>query len=180
MHVQTNIPCVYSLLKKTLFRFPNFDFSEIIHDEDVFYTDERETDEHCCDRAVKFLEWLNKRPEKCIAVVTHSSFLRHLFGQFGESLAQQDMDNLQRLAGNCELRSVVLCSHGVKDGKNIDPLQPPSSAPSTGETFIYIILMLSCVVYVCLGSFESHFMLHLSHLYTVRMDSMFGQEALKG
>ena len=166
-------------LKKTLLlRFPNFDFSEIIHDEDVFYTDERETDEHCCERAVKFLEWLNKRPEKCIAVETHSSFLRHLFGQFGESLAQQDMDNLQRLAGNCELRSVVLCSHGVKDGKNIDPLQPPSSAPSTGKTFyLYVI---SYVVYVCLGSFESHFMLYLSHLYTVRMESMFGEEALKG
>ena len=133
----------FALSKKTLLlRFPNFDFSEIIHDEDVFYTDERETDEHCCDRAVKFLEWLNKRPEKCIAVVTHSSFLRHLFGQFGESLAQQDMDNLQRLAGNCELRSVVLCSHGVKDGKNIDPLQPPSSAPSTGKTFIYMLYHL--------------------------------------
>ena len=112
--------------------FPNFDFSELVHDDDVFYTDERETDEHCCQRAVKFLEWLNKRPEKCIAVVTHSSFLRHLFGQFGENLHGDDMDSLQRLAGNCELRSVVLCSHGNKDGKSIDPLMPPSSAPSTG------------------------------------------------
>lgn len=48
-------------------RFPNFDFSEIIHDDDVFYSDERESDEHCCERAVRFLEWLNSRPEKCIA-----------------------------------------------------------------------------------------------------------------
>jgi len=111
--------------------FPNFDFSEINHDDDDFYSDERESDEHCCDRAVKFLEWLNKRPERCIAVVTHSSFLRHLFGQFGEALHDDDRDNLQRLAGNCELRSVVLCSHGNKDGKSIDPLLPPSSAPST-------------------------------------------------
>eukprot|EP00560_Eucampia_antarctica_P007006 CAMPEP_0197830168 /NCGR_PEP_ID=MMETSP1437-20131217/6777_1 /TAXON_ID=49252 ORGANISM="Eucampia antarctica, Strain CCMP1452" /NCGR_SAMPLE_ID=MMETSP1437 /ASSEMBLY_ACC=CAM_ASM_001096 /LENGTH=231 /DNA_ID=CAMNT_0043432379 /DNA_START=205 /DNA_END=897 /DNA_ORIENTATION=+ len=37
--------------------FPNFDFSEIVHDEDEFYSDERESDEHCCERAVKFLEW---------------------------------------------------------------------------------------------------------------------------
>lgn len=111
--------------------FPNFDFSEIVHDDDLFYSDERETDEHCCERAVKFLEWLNKRPEKCIAVVTHSSFLRHLFGQFGETLHTDDMDNLQRLAGNCELRSIVLCSHGNKDGKQIDPLMPKSLAPST-------------------------------------------------
>ena len=41
------------------------------------------------------------------------------------------MDDLQRLAGNCELRSVVLCSHGNKDGKSIDPLMPKSKAPST-------------------------------------------------
>lgn len=112
-------------------RFPNFDFSEIVHDDDVFYSDERESDEHCCDRAVKFLEWLNSRPEKCIAVVTHSSFLRHLFGQFGETLKRDDRDDLQRLAGNCELRSIVLCSHGNKDGKKVDPLMPPSLAPST-------------------------------------------------
>lgn len=112
-------------------RFPNFDFSEVEHDDDVFYSDDRESDEHCCERAVKFLEWLNSRPEKCIAVVTHSSFLRHLFGQFGESLHTDDRDDLQRLAGNCELRSIVLCSHGNKDGKAIDPLRPPPAAPST-------------------------------------------------
>jgi len=46
------------------------------------------------------------------------------------------MDNMQRLAGNCELRSIVLCSHGNKDGKNIDPLMPPSTAPSTGKLHI--------------------------------------------
>jgi broad specificity phosphatase PhoE len=113
--------------------FPNFDFSDIVHDEDVFFSDERESDDHCCERAVKFLEWLNSRPEKCIAVVTHSSFLRHLFGQFGETLHYEDRENLQRLAGNCELRSIVLCSHGNKDGKEISPLVPAqrSAAPST-------------------------------------------------
>jgi len=114
-----------------IIRFPNFDFSEMVHDKDVFYTDERESDEHCCERAVKFLQWLNSRPEKCIAVVTHSSFLRHLFGQFGDTLKADDRDDLQRLAGNCELRSVVLCSHGVKDGKKVDPLMPPAANPST-------------------------------------------------
>jgi len=113
--------------------FENFDFSECNFDEDVFYSDERETDEHCCTRAQKFLQWLNSRPEKCIAVVTHSSFLRHLFGQFGENLHQDDMDNLQRMAGNCELRSIVLCSHGNKDGKEVAPLQP--KYPSSTVTF---------------------------------------------
>jgi len=100
--------------------FPDFDFSEIEHDEDVYYTEQRESDEHCCARAQGFLEWLNRRPEKCIAVVTHSSFLRHLFCQFGETLGQEDKQSLQRLAGNCELRSIVMCSHGTKEQHDID------------------------------------------------------------
>ena len=111
--------------------FPDFDFSEVRHNEDVFYSDAREPDDHCCDRAVQFLEWLNSRPEKCIAVVTHSSFLRHLFGQFGDSLKEDDKDSLQRMAGNCELRSIVLCSHGNKEGTEIKPLDPPMGPAST-------------------------------------------------
>lgn len=99
--------------------FPDFDFSAIEHDEDVFYTREREPTAHIKDRTIQFLEWLNKRPEKCIAVVTHSSFLRHLFMQFGGDQADTDKSILQRGTGNCELRSVVLCSHGVKDGRQL-------------------------------------------------------------
>jgi len=112
--------------------FPDFDFSEVATNEDGYYTDERESDEDCCARAVQFLEWLNSRPEKCIAVVTHSSFLRHLFGQFGEQMTQEKKDSLQRMAGNCELRSVVLCSHGNKDGKIVEKMRArPQVAPST-------------------------------------------------
>jgi len=103
--------------------FPSFDFSEIAHNEDRFYTENcREPDEHCCARGIAFLQWLNKRPEKCIAVVTHSSFLRHIFTQFGGNLHKDDMDSLQRLAGNCELRSIVMCSHGNKDGSEVPPM----------------------------------------------------------
>ena len=107
--------------------FPDFDFSELNYDEDRFYTDTRESDQDCCDRALAFLEWLNKRPEKCIAVVTHSSFLRHLFGQFGGSIVEQDKKRLQGLAANCELRSIVMCSHGSKEyssGKAMIPQNP--------------------------------------------------------
>ena len=137
--------------------FPDFDFSEVgcspnprpehstcltlhltamcppqvEHDEDVFYSgNERESDEHCCERAVAFLQWLNARPEKCIAVVTHSSFLRHLFTQFGGNLASDDQDALQRMAGNCELRSVVMCSHGVKESKAVPKMTRGAAPPS--------------------------------------------------
>ena len=104
---------------------------QVEHDEDVFYSgNERESDEHCCERAVAFLQWLNARPEKCIAVVTHSSFLRHLFTQFGGNLAADDQDALQRTAGNCELRSVVMCSHGVKESKAVPKMTTGAAAPS--------------------------------------------------
>mmetsp|Transcript_15626 Transcript_15626/g.20368 ORF Transcript_15626/g.20368 Transcript_15626/m.20368 type:complete len:318 (-) Transcript_15626:187-1140(-) len=114
--------------------FPDFDWSEVTSNEDAWYGDERESDEDCCRRARHFLEWLNSRPERCIAVVTHSSFLRHLFGQFGEQMTQEKKDSLQRMAGNCELRSIVLCSHGNKDGKALEPMRArarPNVAPST-------------------------------------------------
>lgn len=109
-------------IREIMKEFQGFDFSELEYDEDCFYADERESDEHCCERALQFLEWLNRRPEKCIAVVTHSSFLRHLFQQFGKDHCPDDQDTLQRLAGNCELRSVVLCSHGTKDRKDMKPM----------------------------------------------------------
>jgi broad specificity phosphatase PhoE len=79
---------VHELIKE----FPDFDFSEIDADEDIYYSPVRESSEHLCERTIGFLEWLNKRPEKCIAVVTHSSFLRHLFGQFGGDLSVEVID----------------------------------------------------------------------------------------
>ena len=108
--------------------FPSFDFSEVAHDEDVFYEDARESDEHCCQRGQAFLQWLNKRPEKCIAVVTHSSFLRHIFSQYGGNLHKDDQRSLHKLAANCELRSLVMCSHGNKDGQDIPPMTTDRAA----------------------------------------------------
>jgi len=113
-------------IHEIMLEFPDFDFGELIYDEDVFYTDEREPDEDCCRRAVSFLEWLNKRPEHSIAVVTHSSFLRHLFSQFGGNVSVSDQRSMHSLAGNCELREVVICSHGVKESLPLQHMEPKS------------------------------------------------------
>ena len=47
---------------------------------------ERESDTVMTDRAVRLLQWLAARPEPKIAVVTHNSLLRMLFGEMSWAL----------------------------------------------------------------------------------------------
>mmetsp|Transcript_63979 Transcript_63979/g.208705 ORF Transcript_63979/g.208705 Transcript_63979/m.208705 type:complete len:392 (-) Transcript_63979:431-1606(-) len=84
----------------------------LFSDEDTTWKPERETDEHVHERAMLFLQWLAKRPEREVAVVTHSSFLKNLFKVFGGETSEADQDVLRALPANCELRTVVLCHHG--------------------------------------------------------------------
>ena len=88
--------------------FDSFAFAE---EDDVKWTEEREPDDSCTARGVELLRWLSTRPESSIAVVTHSSYLRHLFRAFGFSLASRDKEHLHRTTGNAELRSVTLALH---------------------------------------------------------------------
>ncbi|KAJ3209274.1 hypothetical protein HDU83_005654 [Entophlyctis luteolus] len=72
----------------------------------------RESPEAVTERAMQMMQWLASRPESEIALVTHSSWLKHLFNGFGgSSVAKKDLDNLHRLAGNAEVRSVCLALH---------------------------------------------------------------------
>ena len=53
-------------------------------DEDtLWHEDQRETTQELLARGVAFVRYLMKRPETRMAVVTHSSFLYHLFASFG-------------------------------------------------------------------------------------------------
>lgn len=89
----------------------NFDSFAFEDDDDVKWTEEREPSAHVTGRGVELLKWLATRPETEIAVVTHSSFLRHLFKEFGGGLHDVDRDVLHRRSGNCEVRSVTLALH---------------------------------------------------------------------
>jgi len=61
----------------------NIDFDSFAYaeEEDIHWTEEREANESVAARGVQLLRWLGTRPETEIAVVTHSSLLRHMFRQ---------------------------------------------------------------------------------------------------
>ena len=60
--------------------------------DDTRWGKERESDESCSERGIRFLRWLSCRPERSIAVVSHSSFLRHLFSQVRSAPLLRDLD----------------------------------------------------------------------------------------
>jgi len=117
--------------------FPTFDFSEMSSEYDDLHGDERETSLEIQERALRLLGWLSARPERCVAVVTHSEFLRHLFGQFGDTLHEDDKSVLQRTAANCELRSVVLCSHGAVEREETNAPASTIRVPSCNSMASY-------------------------------------------
>jgi broad specificity phosphatase PhoE len=86
----------------------SFGFEE---EEDRKWENEREASASVTGRGIALMEWLASRPEREIAVVTHASFLRHLFGAFGGSIELSDQKALHRKSGNCELRSITLALH---------------------------------------------------------------------
>ena len=82
-----------------------------LDEEDQFWAEEREPSDVVIGRGVDMMKWLATRPETEIAVVTHSSWLKHLFRSFGQSIETKDKEELHRLSGNAEVRSVCLALH---------------------------------------------------------------------
>ncbi|KAI5067158.1 hypothetical protein GOP47_0018238 [Adiantum capillus-veneris] len=89
--------------------FPSIDFSEIEVDDDTLWKpDVRETNSELIDRGTRFLEWLSRREEREIAVVSHSGFLTHLLRIWGQNCSVSIQSKLRAGFNNCEMRSIVL------------------------------------------------------------------------
>jgi broad specificity phosphatase PhoE len=58
--------------------YQSIDFSEIISNEDLLYN----TPDDLEERAKSFIKYVLARPEKCMAVVSHETFLREVLSQF--------------------------------------------------------------------------------------------------
>ena len=80
-------------------------------EDDEIWTEEREADADVTQRGIDMMQWLATRPETDIAVVTHSSWLKHLFRAFGTQIVKKDQTKLHRLSGNAEVRSITLALH---------------------------------------------------------------------
>jgi len=82
---------------------PQIDYRFMSNDDDVYgetLGESRETDEMIIARAYEFFDWLYKRPETNILVVTHSAFLAVLFNKVVKCNS-----DLSRWYENCEMRT---------------------------------------------------------------------------
>lgn len=110
--------------------FPAIDFSLIENDGDVLWTaDTREKNEDVAARGVKFMKWLLTREEKEIAVVTHSGFLFHTLGAYGDDCHPTLKKEMAKHFNNCELRSVVIVDRSMI-GSNPSKTDFPGKIPS--------------------------------------------------
>eukprot|EP00877_Chromochloris_zofingiensis_P012637 jgi/Chrzof1/7627/Cz02g30220.t1 len=108
-------------LSTKLQMFPAVDFSLVTEQHDPLWTlHHRETKEEICARGMQFLQWVMSRPERNIAIVSHSSFLHFMLTNFGHHDSTMVQGELHKWFENCELRSVVLVDHGALQSRQ-DP-----------------------------------------------------------
>ncbi|XP_011087994.1 phosphoglycerate mutase-like protein 1 isoform X4 [Sesamum indicum] len=94
--------------------FPAVDFSLIESDDDSLWkADVRETKEEVAARGMNFMNWLFTRKEKEIAIVTHSGFLFHTLGAFGNDCHPLVKKEISSHFANCELRSMVIVDRSM-------------------------------------------------------------------
>ncbi|CAK9144953.1 unnamed protein product [Ilex paraguariensis] len=110
--------------------FPSVDFSLIESDEDILWkANVRETKEELAARGMKFMNWLCTREEKEIAIVTHSGFLFHTLGAFGNDCHPLVKKEICKHFANCELRSMVIVDRSMI-GSDSSTTNYPGKIPS--------------------------------------------------
>ena len=104
--------------------FPGVDFSEITDEEDTAWGTMIETNDAMCERAHRFMEWVMRRPETHIAVVTHSAFMAAMLREFGATdqlgCHERVKQETHRWPNNCEMRPVVVID--PSGGGGLDPM----------------------------------------------------------
>ncbi|WIA10112.1 hypothetical protein OEZ85_010319 [Tetradesmus obliquus] len=105
--------------------YPAVDFSLLSDEEDVLWqAGHRETKEEIKARGLAFMAQLLARPERNIAVVSHSSFLHFMMTNYGGQASMTVQGELHRWFENCELRSIVVADE-QSDTHGHDPQHFP-------------------------------------------------------
>ena len=91
-------------------QFPEVDFSLLESEDDFFFGDgtTRESWEAIAQRAADFAVWLRDRPEKRIAVASHSVFLLTLFNAVFETPDTEEGGKVRAFFGTGEMRTTTL------------------------------------------------------------------------
>lgn len=99
-------------------QFPGWCFNALEHEDDVYWTEELESQEACSERGYQTLSWLLSRPEESIFLVAHGGILRFLMTLHerivvmdGRKKKSGDIREPHARFGNCELRRYRLQLH---------------------------------------------------------------------
>eukprot|EP00890_Picochlorum_soloecismus_P000886 jgi/Picsp_1/1799/NSC_05267-R1_phosphoglycerate mutase-like protein len=94
--------------------FPGVDFSLLPSGPDPFWKENStEKESAVVARGQIFLDFIMRRPETNIAVVTHSAFLWFTLANFGNEMSKSVREKIQRWYENGEMRSLCLTDGGT-------------------------------------------------------------------
>ena len=83
---------------------------QIEEEEDVYWQrDSRESHSQIRERGRAFVRWLMSRPERRLAVVSHSSFLHFLLSCYGHGASEAVASEIRRWCA-----PAVCCSHAIE------------------------------------------------------------------
>ncbi|KAF2557532.1 hypothetical protein F2Q68_00013144 [Brassica cretica] len=101
---QPNMISKPSILALEVARDRNIESEE----DNLWRPDVRESEEEILARALQFMTWLWKRPEKEVAVVSHGIVLQHMLYVFANDCDVSVRHELCKRFANCEIRTVVI------------------------------------------------------------------------